>query len=44
MAKQEKKTAELLRVMGTDIPANLSLLFGLARIKGINVMFASTLR
>ena len=41
MAKQETKTAELLRVMGTDIPANLSLLFGLSRIKGINVMFAN---
>lgn len=27
--------------MGTDIPANLSLLFGLAKIKGINVMFAN---
>lgn len=41
MARQEKKTAELSRVMGTDIPANLSLLFGLAKIKGINVMFAN---
>ena len=37
MARQEKKTAELSRIMGTDIPANLSLLFGLAKIKGINV-------
>ena len=42
MAKpQEKKSAELIRVMGTDIPANLSLLFGLSKIKGISVMFAN---
>lgn len=41
MARQEKKTVELIRVMGTDIPANLSLLFGLSKIKGINVMFAN---
>ena len=41
MARPEKRIIELSRIMGTDIPANLSLLFGLAKIKGINVMFAN---
>lgn len=39
--QQEKKSAELIRIMGTDIPATLTLLFGLAKIKGVNVMFAN---
>ena len=41
MAKEEKKVAELIRVLGTDINANASLLYGLAKIKGVSVMFAN---
>lgn len=41
MAKKENKSAELIRIMATDIPANHSLLFGLAKIKGIGVMFSN---
>ena len=35
--------AELIRVLSTDIPATMSLRFGLARIKGISVMFANAM-
>lgn len=42
MAKpQEKKVANLVRIMGTDLNADSSLLFGLAKIKGISYMFAN---
>ncbi|MFP4401657.1 MAG: 30S ribosomal protein S13 [Candidatus Nanoarchaeia archaeon] len=41
MAKQEKKSAELIRIMSKDILANNSILFGLANIKGMSVMFSN---
>ncbi|MCH8519549.1 MAG: 30S ribosomal protein S13 [Nanoarchaeota archaeon] len=41
MAKKENKSAELIRIMATDIPANHSLLFGLSKIKGVGVMFSN---
>lgn len=41
MANKENKSAELIRIMATDIPANHSLLFGLSKIKGIGVMFSN---
>ena len=42
MAKQdENKVANLLRIMGTDLDADYTLLFGLAKIKGISFMFAN---
>ena len=43
MANKEKKSAELIRIMATDIPANHSLLFGLSKIKGIGVMFSNAI-
>lgn len=41
MANKENKSAELIRIMATDIPASHSLLFGLSKIKGIGVMFSN---
>lgn len=41
MAKKDNKSAELIRIMATDIPANHSLLFGLSKIKGVGVMFSN---
>ena len=41
MAKQEKQQVELVRIMDTDIRAGSSLLYGLAKVRGINVMFAN---
>jgi small subunit ribosomal protein S13 len=41
MAKQESNEKHLIRIMGTDINADLSLLYGLAKIKGVNVMFSN---
>lgn len=40
---EKKNHAELIRILSTDIPANMSLRFGLARIKGINVMFVNAM-
>jgi small subunit ribosomal protein S13 len=42
MAKQESKNEmHLIRILGTDINANLPILYGLAKIKGVNVMFSN---
>lgn len=43
MAQQssDEKVANLIRIMGTDLNAEFSLLFGLAKIKGISYMFAN---
>lgn len=42
MAEKENH-AELIRVYSTDIPAKMNLKFGLARIKGINIMFSNAM-
>lgn len=39
--KQNTKVANLVRIMGTDLNADSTLLFGLAKIKGISYMFAN---
>lgn len=43
MAKQEKKTTDIVRIMGTDINSDMSLLYGLSKIKGVGYMFANAL-
>ena len=40
-ANTEKKVAELVRVLGTDLKASMPLVFGLAKIKGVSYMFAN---
>lgn len=39
----KKKQLNLVRIMGTGVNAELSLLFGLSKIKGVSVMFANAL-
>jgi small subunit ribosomal protein S13 len=39
----KKKQLNLVRIMGTGVNAELPLLFGLSKIKGISVMFANAL-
>ncbi len=43
MVKEEKAQTELIRIMGTDIKANYTILYGLAKIKGIGIMFSNAL-
>ena len=43
MARPEKKKKNLIRILGTDIDANLSVLYGLAKIKGVSVMFSNAI-
>ena len=39
----KKKQLNLVRIMGTGVNADLSLVFGLSKVKGIGVMFANAL-
>lgn len=41
MAREEKKQVSLIRMMGTDIKADSTLLYGLAQIKGVSIMFSN---
>jgi len=43
MERTQKQVVNLIRIMGTDINADASILFGIAKIKGINIMFANAL-
>ncbi|MDA3856525.1 MAG: 30S ribosomal protein S13 [Candidatus Woesearchaeota archaeon] len=43
MAKEQKQQVELIRIMGTDLKANNTLMYGLANIKGINLMFSNAM-
>lgn len=43
MARDQKKQADLIRIVGTDINSELTLLYGLAKIKGINIMFSNAI-
>jgi len=43
MDRKQKQVVDLIRIMGTDINSNSSILFGLAKIKGINIMFCNAL-
>lgn len=44
MAQEKKKDAvHYIRIMGTGINEEYSLLYGLSKIKGINVMFANAM-
>ncbi len=40
-ANNDKKVAELIRVLGTDLKASAPIVFGLAKIKGVSYMFAN---
>ncbi len=40
-AKDDNKVASYVRIMGTDLVSNATLVFGLAKIKGISYMFAN---
>ena len=40
-AIKENKVAELVRILGTDIRSSASLVYGLAKIKGVSYMFAN---
>ena len=40
---EEKQQDALMRIMGTDIKAENSILYGLAKIKGVNIMFSNAL-
>lgn len=41
MVREEKVQTELIRILGTDVKASNSILFGLANIKGIGIMFSN---
>jgi len=41
MAREEKKVANLVRIMGCDINTESTILFGLSHIKGISIMFSN---
>lgn len=43
MAEKAKKQENLIRILGTDINADMSLLYGLAKIKGVSVMFSNAM-
>ncbi len=43
MVKEEKQQSVLIRIAGTDISANSTILFGLAKIKGIGIMFSNAI-
>lgn len=43
MAKEQKQQSELVRIMSTDINAKMSLLYGFAKIKGVNIMFSNAI-
>jgi len=43
MEKTQKQVVNLIRIVGTDINADSSILFGLAKIKGVNIMLANAL-
>ena len=38
---QEKEQVALMRILGTDIRAENTIMYGLANIKGINIMFSN---
>lgn len=41
--EQKKKKFSVVRILGTDINGELSLLYGLAKIKGVSVMFSNAI-
>lgn len=43
MAREEKQQVELIRIMGTDIKAGSTLLYGFAKIKGVSIMFSNAI-
>ena len=43
MSKESKKEVNYIRIVGTDINADASLLYGLSKIKGVSIMFANAL-
>lgn len=44
MAQESKKQeTQLIRVLGTDLKANATLIYGLSNIKGVSYMFANAL-
>lgn len=43
MVREEKVQTELIRILGTDIKASYSILYGLSQIKGIGIMFSNAI-
>jgi len=43
MEKSQKQVVNLIRIMGTDINAESSIMFGIAKIKGVSIMLANAI-